>query len=114
MSYHGPKYEGFIYERIGTISMLVSGRLKDTIDLAEMLARLRFSRPAGTMGHLQSEIRLSEFWKWKKATLLRREVLGFPVVWPHDMVREWLILIQVEEGYLVFADIEDTLMMAQM
>lgn len=88
MSYHAAEYGGFIYKRIGTISMLVDGRLKATIDLAGILARLTFSSPADTMGHLQSEIRLSKFWKWKKATLWRREALGFPVVWPQDMERE--------------------------
>ncbi|KAJ5849704.1 hypothetical protein N7455_009560 [Penicillium solitum] len=85
MSYNEAEYGGAIYKRIGTISMLVDGRLKTTIDLAGILARL--TRPADTMGHLQSEIRLSEFWEWKKTTLLRREALGFPVVWPQDMGR---------------------------
>ncbi|KAJ5686785.1 hypothetical protein N7536_009404 [Penicillium majusculum] len=86
MSYNEAEYGGAIYKRIGTISMLVDGRLKTTIDLAGILARL--TRPADTIWHLQSEIRLSEFWEWKKTTLLRREALRFPVVWPQDMERE--------------------------
>lgn len=88
MSYHTAYYGAFVYEKIGTISMLVDGRLETTIDLAGELARLHFDSPAQTMGHLPSEIRLSEYWKWKKATLQRREALGFPVVWPQDLERE--------------------------
>ncbi|KAJ5497416.1 hypothetical protein N7463_009403 [Penicillium fimorum] len=87
MSYHAAMYGACIYEKIGAISMLVDGQLWNTTDLADQLARLHFDRPADTMGHLTSETRLAEFWKWKKATLLKREALGFPVVWPQDVER---------------------------
>ncbi|KAJ5506794.1 hypothetical protein N7453_005751 [Penicillium expansum] len=85
MGYHTSQYGAFIYKRIGTISMLVDGKLETTFDLAGRLAGFHFDRPGDTMGHLSSEIRLAEFWKWKKATLLKREALGFPVVWPQDL-----------------------------
>ncbi|KGO39283.1 hypothetical protein PEX2_030210 [Penicillium expansum] len=85
MGYHTSQYGAFIYKRIGTISMLVDGKLETTFDLAGRLAGFHFDRPGDTMGHLSSEIRLAEFWKWKKATLLKREALGFPVVWPQNL-----------------------------
>ncbi|KAJ5356889.1 hypothetical protein N7517_011498 [Penicillium concentricum] len=68
--------------------MLVDGQLLKTMDLADKLAKLHFDEPTATMGHLPSETRLAEFSKWKKATLLKREALGFPVVCPEDVEME--------------------------
>ncbi|CAI7633468.1 unnamed protein product [Penicillium glandicola] len=88
MWYHEANYGALIYETIGTITILLDGRLDTTIDLADRLAKLEFDNATNTMGHLPREIRLSEFWKWKKATILRREALGFPVVQPQVPERE--------------------------
>ncbi|KAJ5431395.1 hypothetical protein N7445_009127 [Penicillium cf. griseofulvum] len=60
-----------IYKKIGTIAMLVDGRLETTIDLADKLAKLYlepFVDTAGRLNPLESQL------EWKKATLLRREV----------------------------------------
>ncbi|KGO69841.1 hypothetical protein PITC_043040 [Penicillium italicum] len=84
MSYHTSKFGQPLYEHIGTIRMLVDGQLHCELDLAAWLAGLRFTDPTSTMGHLPTDDRLSEFWKWKKETLLRREAQGLPVIWPSD------------------------------
>jgi hypothetical protein len=80
MSYHTSKFGQPIYEHIGTIRMLVDGQLHYEFDLAAWLARLRFTDPGDTMGHLPTNERESGFWKWKKETWLRRESQGFPVM----------------------------------
>jgi hypothetical protein len=84
MSYHTSSYGMPLYERIGTIRMLVDGRLHSEFDLATRLACLRFAGPADTMGHLPRDEREAGFEKWKKETLFRREVQGFPVKWTSD------------------------------
>ncbi|KAJ5413567.1 hypothetical protein N7465_005872 [Penicillium sp. CMV-2018d] len=84
MSYHTSKFGQPLYEHIGTIRMLVDGQLYHEFNLAAWLARLRFTGLTSMMGHLPTEDRQSAFWKWKKETLLRREVQGFPVIWPSD------------------------------
>jgi hypothetical protein len=80
MSYHTSAYGQPLYEHIGTIRMLVDGQPHYEFDLAAWLARLRFTDPTDTMGHLPTNDRESGFWKWKKETLLRREAQGFPVM----------------------------------
>ncbi|OJK02126.1 hypothetical protein ASPACDRAFT_1854132 [Aspergillus aculeatus ATCC 16872] len=84
MSYHTAKYGQPLYEHIGTIRMLVDGQLVDEFDLATWLARLHFTDPGDTMGHLVREKRLSSFWEWKKETLSLRKERGLPVIWPSD------------------------------
>ncbi|KAH8703245.1 hypothetical protein BGW36DRAFT_403685 [Talaromyces proteolyticus] len=84
MSYHTAFYGKELYERIGTIRILVDGDLKHEFDLASMLASLRFTSPSETFGHVSAEKRIPAFWNWKKQTLARRDQLGFPVVWPED------------------------------
>ncbi|GAQ09777.1 hypothetical protein ALT_7098 [Aspergillus lentulus] len=80
MSYHTSQYGQPLYEHIGTIRMLVDGQLHHEFDLAAWLARLQFTDPSDTMGHLPTNDRESGFWKWKNETLLRREAQGFPVM----------------------------------
>lgn len=70
MGYHTSEFGKPLYERIGTIRMLVDGQSYGEFDLAAWLARLRFTE--------------SGLWKWKKETLLRREAQGFPVIWSSD------------------------------
>lgn len=84
MDYHTSEFGQPLYEHIGTIRMLVDGQLSYEFDLAAWLASLRFTNPTSMMGHLPTNDRQSGFWKWKKETLLRREVQGFPVIWPSD------------------------------
>ncbi|KAE8407358.1 hypothetical protein BDV37DRAFT_240882 [Aspergillus pseudonomiae] len=84
MGYHTAEYGKILYERIGTIKVLVNGEPNAEIDLAGPLARLHFSHVRDTFGHVSTERRLSAFWDWKKETLARREQLGFRVVWLHD------------------------------
>ncbi|KGO67446.1 hypothetical protein PEX1_024970 [Penicillium expansum] len=84
MSYHTSEFGEPLYERVGTIRMLVDGQLYREFDLAAWLARLRFTNPTSMMGHLPTDDRQPGFWKWKKETLLRREAQGFPVIWPLD------------------------------
>ncbi|KXG52757.1 uncharacterized protein PGRI_080130 [Penicillium griseofulvum] len=76
-AYRGASYGKQIHERIGTITMLVDGRLDTTIDLADTLAKLYL-----TGAPSESEL------EWKKKTILRREARGFPVVRPSDPERE--------------------------
>ncbi|KAJ5826043.1 hypothetical protein N7474_003181 [Penicillium riverlandense] len=80
MGYHTALYGKILYERIGTIRILVDGDLKHEVDLAGELASLQFTSPQHTFGHLDSEVRLCSFREWKKQTLARRDQLGFPVI----------------------------------
>lgn len=84
MSYHTSEYGQPLYEHIGAIRMLVDGQLRCEFDLAAWLARLRFTGPGSTMGHLPRNDRESAFWKWKKETWLRRQAQGFPVKQPSE------------------------------
>ncbi|KAJ5703248.1 hypothetical protein N7488_010796 [Penicillium malachiteum] len=84
MSYHTSEFGQPLYEHIGTIRMLVDGKLHYEFDLAGRLARLQFTDPTNTMGHLPTNDRESGFWKWKLETVLRREAQGFPVKQPSD------------------------------
>lgn len=79
MSYHTSAYGQPLYERIGTIRMLVDGQLHCEFDLAARLAGLRFTDSRSTMGHLPTDERESGFWKWKVETSLLRGAQGFPV-----------------------------------
>lgn len=83
MSYHHARYGGIVYERIGAIRIVVDGEVTE-VDLADQLAKLRFTDPGETFGHLDRKVRLSTFWEWKKQTLASRRLLGFPVSWPQD------------------------------
>lgn len=84
MDYCTSRYGQPLYERIGTIQMLVDGQLEYEFDLAAWLAGLNFTDPRETMGHLPTNDRISGFCKWKRETLLRRETQGFPVQQPSD------------------------------
>ncbi|OQE44911.1 hypothetical protein PENCOP_c002G07083 [Penicillium coprophilum] len=78
------KWGKIIYERIGSIFMLVDGRLHTTIDLAGELAKYKCDKPPHFMANVELSTLRARDWEWKIATLLRREELGFPVVWPGD------------------------------
>ncbi|CAP96877.1 hypothetical protein E8E15_006204 [Penicillium rubens] len=65
-------YGGLIYERIGTISMLVNGGLETTVDLTGELAKVHVYSPLDT---------------WVETTLVGREAHGFPFVQPQDLDR---------------------------
>jgi hypothetical protein len=82
MSFYYSTYAQPLYERIGTIRMLVDGQFHYEFDLAAWLARLQFIGPSKMMYHLPEHDRESGFWKWKKETLSRREAQGFPVKQP--------------------------------
>jgi hypothetical protein len=84
MSYHSSSYGQPLYEQIGTIRMLVDGELHCEFDLADRLARLRFTGSGYTMGHLPTDEREAGFWEWKNETLRRREAQGFPVKQPSE------------------------------
>lgn len=79
MGYHTSRWGSPLYERIGTIRMLVDGQLHCEFDLAARLAGLQFTDSRSTMGHLPRDDRESGFWKWKIETSLLREAQGFPV-----------------------------------
>uniref|UniRef100_A0A093V8C5 Uncharacterized protein n=1 Tax=Talaromyces marneffei PM1 TaxID=1077442 RepID=A0A093V8C5_TALMA len=78
MSCYYSKYGQPLYEHIGTIRMLVDGKPYCEFDLTTGLAHLQFTGLDSMMCHLPRHDRESEFWKWKKGTLLRREAQGFP------------------------------------
>lgn len=84
MGYHVSSFGMPLYDHIGTIQMLVDGRLQFEIDLSSHLAGRRFTDAGSMMGHLNHEDRETGFWKWKTETLLRREAQGFPVVRPSE------------------------------
>lgn len=84
MSYHTARYGQPLYEHIGTIRMLVDGQLVDELDLAAWLARLHFTDPGDTMGHLVREQRLSSFEEWKTETWSLRKERELSVIWPSD------------------------------
>ncbi|KNG87790.1 hypothetical protein ANOM_004633 [Aspergillus nomiae NRRL 13137] len=73
-----------LYERIGTIKVLVNGEPNAEIDLAGPLARLHFTDTRDVLGYAYTESELAAYREWKKETLARREQLGFRVVWLHD------------------------------
>ena len=84
LGYHTARYGQPLYEHIGTIRMLVDGQLVDELDLAAWLARLHFTDPEDTMGHLVREQRLSSLEEWKRETWSLRKERGLPVIWPSD------------------------------
>ncbi|CAI7676381.1 unnamed protein product [Penicillium pancosmium] len=88
MGYQVSSFGKPLYDHIGTIQMLVDGRLQFKIDLSSHLAGRRCTDAGSMMGHLNYEDRKTEFWKWKTETLLRRETQGFPVVRPSE--DEWM------------------------
>ncbi|KAJ5605560.1 hypothetical protein N7510_008341 [Penicillium lagena] len=90
MSYHFASYGKILYERVGTIRILSPEGVTE-IDLATELAALRFTNQQDTFGDVWHTDRLSTFWKWKKQTLVRRQELGFPVLWPQDPELEGLM-----------------------
>lgn len=79
MSFHTFSCGMPLYERIGTIRMLVDGEVHCEFDLAALLDGLRVTGPHSRTGHLSMDEREAGFAKWKKETLIRREAQGFPV-----------------------------------
>jgi hypothetical protein len=77
MDYHKSRHGMVLYDHIGTIQMLVDGRLQFEIDLSSKLAGVRFTGASYMMG-LRTEDREAGFWKWKRGILLRKETNGFP------------------------------------
>ncbi|KAE8337286.1 hypothetical protein BDV24DRAFT_140230 [Aspergillus arachidicola] len=84
MGYHMAEYGKILYERIGTIKVLVNGEPNAEIDLAGPLARRHFTDTRDVLGYVYTESELAAYREWKKETLARREQLGFRVVWLHD------------------------------
>lgn len=73
-----------MYERIGTIRVCVDGKLEREENLADRLAKLRFTDPLFTFGHVPSRNRLQAFWDWKKKALEKRRQAGLSVIFPDD------------------------------
>ncbi|CAI7578223.1 unnamed protein product [Penicillium viridicatum] len=88
MGYGTAEFGAIIYERIGTIFMMVNGRLETTLDLADGLAKLLVQSPPDTVDYAFWGVGADEFHMWRKTTLLKRQALGFPVVWPQDLESE--------------------------
>jgi hypothetical protein len=85
MGYITERHGSLIYERIGTITMLLNGRRMTTVDLADRLAKVLIQSPLYTMDQRYWGVGVSEFQKWRETVLLKREALGFPVVQPQDL-----------------------------
>lgn len=88
MGYGTAEFGGIIYERIGTIFMMVNGRLETTLDLADGLAKLLVQSHPDTVDYAFWGVGADEFHMWRKTTLLKRQALGLPVVWPQDLESE--------------------------
>ncbi|KAJ6183942.1 hypothetical protein N7519_005243 [Penicillium mononematosum] len=76
MGYITEKHAGLIYERIGTISMLLNGRRMTTVDIADRLAKVLIQSPLYTMDQRYWGVGVSGFQKWGETVLLKREVLN--------------------------------------
>ena len=59
-----------IYERIGTIFMMVNGRLETTLDFADGLAKLLVQSPSDTVDHAYWGVGADELYMWRETTLL--------------------------------------------
>ena len=80
MHYHYARFGAILYERIGTIRMIVNGQVEQ-FDLGAKLDGLQHTSPSQTSGHIHpSENRIPKFLEWKNRTTRRRERLGLPVV----------------------------------
>lgn len=85
MGYHTAEYGRILYERIGTLRIVVGGEDFGNADIAGTLAGLSFHDSGCTFGDVwPREERIPTFWRWKKETIARRQQLRFPVVWPKE------------------------------
>ncbi|KAJ5604135.1 hypothetical protein N7537_007091 [Penicillium hordei] len=73
MGYATEEYGGIIYERTGTIFMMVNGRLETSLDLADGLAKLLVQSPPETMDQVYWGVDVGEFQMWKETTILERQ-----------------------------------------
>jgi hypothetical protein len=76
MSYHSASYGTLLYERIGSIKVLMDGELHEEWDLAKCLADVKFN---DSFGHRPRETRREVFSRWKLQAHQTRIELGLPV-----------------------------------
>ncbi|KAJ5800362.1 uncharacterized protein N7518_002430 [Penicillium psychrosexuale] len=80
MGYGVEDYGSILYESIGTISLLLNGRLETAFDLADQLAEV-----PNEMYDRYSNFNVPKFQKWRERTLSRREAVGLRTVQPRDL-----------------------------
>lgn len=76
-------YGCVLHEDVGIFRMLMDRELFVGFDVAVMLASVQPERRVDSVGKPNEEQCVS-FWRWKKRTLGKGSILGFPVVWPED------------------------------
>jgi hypothetical protein len=77
MCYHTASYGSLLYERIGSIKVLMDGKLHKEWDLAKCLAEVKF---CDSFGHYPREQRAEVFAKWKLNAHQARIKFGLPVM----------------------------------
>lgn len=78
MGYHTAAFGGIVFERIGTIRLMLDGEVREEWDLAKLFSSIRFN---DSFGHIQPRERRPEmFKKWKARAYKTRIELGLPVI----------------------------------
>ncbi|CDM31305.1 hypothetical protein PROQFM164_S02g001455 [Penicillium roqueforti FM164] len=77
---YGVEDYGSLYESIGTITLLLNGRLETAFDLADQLAEV-----PNEMYDRYPNFNVPKFQKWRERTLSRREAVGLCTVQPRDL-----------------------------
>lgn len=97
MGYHYARYGAILHERVGTIA---------EYNVGDYFGGLSFDHPFETFGHVNRDVRLQAFWKWKMDTLSLRRELGLPIKEPIAMPPEGLLESTPPEESAV--SVEDT------
>lgn len=77
MSSHSAPYGALVYERVGSIKVLMDGEVRKEWDLATCLAELQFNN---SFGNYPREQRQQVFAKWKLKAHQTRVEFGLPVI----------------------------------
>lgn len=75
MNHHTAAYRALLHERLGVLEIFIDGVPYKTADVGQILARLSYSDPRHTFGHVAREDRIAAFWSWKEATIRKRQAL---------------------------------------
>ncbi|KZW01802.1 hypothetical protein EXIGLDRAFT_26995 [Exidia glandulosa HHB12029] len=80
MDFRSAVFGGIVYERIGSVTIMVNGHLLRSHDLGKRIATLSFTDPKATHGHLTApDLRLPAFWEWRDAAIVARIKAGLGV-----------------------------------
>jgi hypothetical protein len=77
MCCHTAEFGGILFERIGTIKLMLDGEIHQEWELAKLLASVRFS---DSFGNVPRESRVEVFEEWKTGTYKKRIHFGLPVI----------------------------------